>query len=173
MAERNEAPRRGERKVRVGFLLLPPDGVEARKWIAEDLRNSWRGVGTIETRTVQLGDKREELLRALKKWSGRDGLEVICTVGRGGHRREDFAPEATRSLLDRTLPGIEERMYLSSPRRPEDLLFRGAAGMRRGSIIVNLPARRGRVRTILRFLAPVMRHALDKIAGDTGECAAP
>ena len=50
------------------------------------------------------------------------------------------------------------------------MLFRGAAGVRRGSLVINLPERRERIRAVLRFLAPVLGHALEKIGGDESEC---
>jgi molybdopterin biosynthesis enzyme MoaB len=62
-------------------------------------------------------------------------------------------------------------MYLGSPRSPHDLLFRGRAGMRRRTLVVNLPARPARARAIVRFLGPVIVHAVEKAHGSDRECA--
>ncbi len=78
----------------------------------------------------------------------------------------------TAALLERSLPGIEERMYLASGRGPRDLLFRGRAGMRRGTLVVNLPAHAARARAIVRFLGPVVGHAIEKARGSDQDCAA-
>jgi molybdopterin biosynthesis enzyme MoaB len=77
----------------------------------------------------------------------------------------------TAALLDRVLPGVEERMYLATARGRLDLLFRGRAGMRRGTLVVNLPARLARARAIVRFLGPVVGHAVEKARGSDRECA--
>ena len=61
-------------------------------------------------------------------------------------------------------------MYLASGRSRLALLFRGRAGMRRGTLVVNLPAQAARARTIVRFLGPVVVHAIEKARGSDREC---
>jgi molybdopterin biosynthesis enzyme MoaB len=157
--------------LRIGLLLLPPEGWKAQAWLEDEVAGAWAGAGAAEIRAVRLEADPDLLGRTLRSWSDREKFNVVCVVGRSGHRVGDFTPEVTRSLVQRTLPGIEERMYLGPPRRPEDLLFRGASGIRGETLIINLPGRRGKIRSVLRFMAPVLRHALDKIGGDEGECA--
>jgi molybdopterin biosynthesis enzyme MoaB len=157
--------------LKVGLIFLSPEGWKVEREVSADLSAIWAGAGKLELHSLRLDPDPKKLEKALKKWTGRGGMAVICVIGKSGHRPGDFAPEVTRGLLHRDLPGIEERMYLASPRRPEEMLFRGAAGIRRETMIVNLPPRPARVRQILRFIAPVLRHALDKIAGDESECA--
>jgi molybdopterin biosynthesis enzyme MoaB len=164
-------PAFSEDTLKVGLLFLPPEGWEAEGEVSAALSSMWAGAGNLELHSLRLDADPKKLERALKKWADRKGMAVICVVGKSGHRPDDFAPEVTRSLLHRSLPGIEERMHLVSPRRPEDMLFRGAAGIRKETMIINLPSRPARVRQVLRFMAPVLRHALDKIAGDESECA--
>jgi molybdopterin adenylyltransferase len=160
-----------EGPLKVGLVFLPPGGWKVEREVTADLLSIWAGAGELELHSLRLDPDPKELEKVLKKWAGRGGMAVICVVGKSGHRPGDFVPEVTRSLLHRALPGIEERMYLASPRRPEEMLFRGAAGIRGETMIVNLPPRPARVRQILRFIAPVLRHALDKMAGDESECA--
>ena len=160
-----------EGPLKVGLIFLPPDGWKVEREVTVDLSSIWAGAGELELHSLRLGPDPKELEKTLKSWTKRGEMAVICVVGKSGHRPDDFAPEVTRGLLHRSLPGIEERMYLASPRRPEEMLFRGAAGIRRETMIVNLPSRPARVRQILRFIAPVLRHAVDKIAGDESECA--
>jgi molybdopterin adenylyltransferase len=160
-----------EGPLKVGLIFLPPEGWEVEREVTASISSIWVGAGELELHSLRLDADPKKLEKALKKWTVRGGMAVICVIGKSGHRPGDFVPEVTRSLLHRALPGIEERMYLASPRRPEEMLFRGAAGIRRETMIVNLPPRPARVRQILRFIAPVLRHALDKIAGDESECA--
>jgi molybdopterin biosynthesis enzyme MoaB len=155
----------------VGALFLPPDGWSVQEYFVRSLEMSWKSVGNFHLRATRLGNDPGGLVKTMRRWTDRDSLAVVATVGRSGPGAGDFVPDVTRELLQRHLPGIEERMYLASPRRPEDLLFRGAAGIRKGTIIVNFPSRRGRIKTVLDFLRPVLRHAVEKVAGDESECA--
>lgn len=135
-----------------------------------EIRTAWRGFADPAILCETAGCNRRSAARTIRRWCD-DGLaDIVLTVGAGGHRAEDFAPEVTRPLLERTLAGIEERMCLATPRRPEDLLFRGCAGLRGTTLVVNLPGRTGRVRLIARMLAPVIGHALEKSRGSDREC---
>lgn len=154
----------------VGVLAIGPEGAAVLAPAVRHLERLWGGIGSLSVVTLAVGDDPAAAERAIRRWSGRGGLSVVCTLGRSGHRREDFAPELTGRLLTRALPGIEERMYLASPRRPDDLLFRGRAGIRGRTLVVNLPVRLPRVRAILAFLAAVVPHAVEKIGGSDRPC---
>ena len=95
---------------------------------------------------------------------------MVFTIGRSGHEARDFAPEMTAALLERVLPGVEERMHLASGRGRLDLLFRGKAGMRKGTLVVNLPDRPARIRAIVQLLGPIVEHAVEKARGSDQEC---
>jgi molybdopterin biosynthesis enzyme MoaB len=160
----------GSRPLSLRLAVLGPEGAAACARSVAALRAAWgRGRG-LSIERLAIGDDRRALATAIRRWCDRERVDVVLTVGRSGHRREDFAPEVTARLLDRALPGVEERMYLASPRRPDDLLFRGRAGIRRTTLVVNLPARPARVGVIARFLAPALDHALEKIGGSDREC---
>ena len=146
-------------------------GGRALPAVSRAVSELWSGNGAMAIESVRVGDDEHLADRTIRRWCDRDRVDVVLTVGRGGHEREDFAPEITAALLDRSLPGIEERMYLDSARGPRDLLFRGRAGMRRGTLVVNLPARPARARAIVRFLGPVIGHAVEKAHGSDRECS--
>jgi molybdopterin biosynthesis enzyme MoaB len=154
----------------VGVLAIGREGASALAATVRDLERLWGPRGTLAVEALAVGDDPAAVERAIRRWSGRGGRSVVCTIGRSGHRREDFVPELTARLLTRSLPGVEERMYLASPRRPEDLLFRGRAGIRGRTLVVNLPARAPRIRAILAFLAAVVPHAVEKIGGSDRPC---
>jgi molybdopterin biosynthesis enzyme MoaB len=154
----------------VRILGLGDDGGDAVGAVAAAVLASWAHGAQIESRGV--GDDEQLAVRALRRWCDRDQVDVVLTVGRAGHERCDFAPEMTARLLDRALPGIEERMHLASSRSPLALLFRGKAGLRRATLLVNLPAHAPRARAIVRLLGPVVGHAVEKARGSERECAA-
>lgn len=162
----NTSKKRGVR-----ILSLGDDGARALPAVTRAVRDLWQPDRGVAIEGSSAGDDAPLAGRTIRRWCDRDRVDVVFTVGRAGHAPEDFAPELTAALLDRALPGVEERMYLASPRRPLDLLFRGRAGMRRGTLVVNLPARPTRARAIVRFLGPVVDHAVEKARGSDRECA--
>lgn len=157
----------------VRVLGLGDDGFLALPSVAKAIGDLWSGDAAVEIETLCAGDDEQLAARSIRRWCDRDRVDVVFTVGRGGHQRADFAADMTAELLDRTLPGIEERMHLASARTPLDLLFRGRAGMRRGTLVVNLPSRPARARVIVRFLGPIVGHAVEKARGSDRECAPP
>jgi len=158
-------------KVRaVRILGLGDDGSKALPSVTRAVADLWSRAAVLEIQSDCAGDNAHQAARAIRRWCDRDQVDVVFTVGRSGHERTDFAPEMTADLLDRTLPGVEERMYLASTRGGFDLLFRGRAGMRRGTLVVNLPARPARIRVIVRFLGPIVGHAIEKSRGSDRDC---
>lgn len=158
------------RTIAVRLLALGAEGDRVLPGLERSLLKAWAALGALEVRRSCAGDDARLAGRTLAGWCGRGRADVVFTVGRAGHLRGDFAPELAAALIERPLPGIEERMCLAPPCRPEDLLFRGRAGFRGTTLLVNLPARAARAAAILRMLAPVVGHALDKVRGDAGEC---
>lgn len=156
----------------VRILGLGDDGSRALSSVTRAVNDFWSRGSELRIESVCVGDDERLAARSIRRWCDRDRVDVVFTVGRSGHERSDFAPEMTAALLDRTLPGIEERMYLASGRGRCDLLFRGRAGMRRGTLVVNLPARPARARVIVRFIGPVVGHAIEKARGSDRDCVA-
>ncbi|HEY5998623.1 MAG TPA: hypothetical protein VI078_04885 [bacterium] len=157
----------------VRILALGDEGRRVLPSLERAVRAAWRTAGDVDLAVDCAGDGAPGARRVLARWCDRDRADVVLTVGRAGHLREDYAPGITEGLIERRLPGIEERMCLAPPARPEDLLFRGRAGLRKATLLVNLPARAARAAAIVRFLAPVLGHALDKARGDGAECGRP
>ena len=95
----------------------------------------------MEFHTRVLPDDRttiEETLRAMIE----DGLPLIVTTGGTGPSARDVTPEATRSVLEKELPGFGEIMRVKSFERvPTAILTRAVAGVAGRSLIVNLPGR--------------------------------
>jgi molybdopterin biosynthesis enzyme MoaB len=159
------------REVRV--LGLGDQGGRALPSVARAVAELWSNGAVIRLESLCAGDDRRLAARTIRRWCDRDQVDVVFTVGRGGHERADFAPEMTAELLDRGLPGVEERICLSAVGGRLDLLFRGRAGMRKGTLVVNLPDRPARARAIVRFLGPVVGHAVEKARGSDRECVPP
>jgi len=94
------------------------------------------------------------------------GPAVVITTGGTGVSPTDATPEATRSVLDRELPGIAEAIRARGLEHvPTAALSRGLAGVSGGSVIVNLPGSSGGVKDGLAVLGEVLEHVVAQVAG--------
>ena len=105
---------------------------------------------------------REAMLRALSR-----GARVLLTTGGTGLTPTDKTVEMTRKLLDYEVPGIAEaiRAHGVANGVPTAALSRGLAGVAGRCLVVNLPGSKGGVKDGLAVLAPIVRHAVEQIAG--------
>jgi molybdopterin adenylyltransferase len=86
---------------------------------------------------------------------------LVLTTGGTGVAPRDVTPEATRTAIDREVPGIAEVLRASSvAKTPHGLLSRGVAGIRGATLVVNLPGSTGGCRDGYAVLRPALGHAL-------------
>ena len=99
-------------------------------------------------------------------------LDLIITTGGTGVSPRDVTPEATRDVIDKEIPGMAEVMRLEGLKQtPHAMISRAVVGMRRRSLIINLPGSPKAVRENLSAILPALPHTLSKIKGDDTECA--
>jgi molybdopterin biosynthesis enzyme MoaB len=83
-------------------------------------------------------------------------------------------PEATRSVIDREVPGIPEAMRAYSAQfTKRAMLSRAAAGIRKSTLIINLPGSHKAVRECLEFIIPELGHGIEILTGEATNCARP
>ena len=121
---------------------------------------------------ILIPDGIEELSKQLIRLADQRQVNVIFTTGGTGFSERDMTPEATEVVCDRMTPGIAEaiRAY-SMTKTPTAMLSRAAAGMRKKTLIINLPGSPKAVRECLEFLMHPLEHGLEIMLGRTGECA--
>jgi len=99
------------------------------------------------------------------------GLDLLITSGGTGFSRRDVTPDATAEVIERSVPGIPEaiRAY-GLQKTPKAMLSRGIAGIRRNTLVINLPGSVKGVRESIEAILPALDHGLDILRGDASEC---
>jgi len=130
--------------------------------VAAQLHNQWP---VAELRPALVPDDEEQIAAELIAFA-HAGAALILTVGGTGLGPRDRTPEATRRVLDREVPGLAEAMRAScAEKTPFAWLSRGVAGMRNGTLIVNLPGSLRGATESLAAILPLLGHALEIAAG--------
>jgi molybdopterin adenylyltransferase len=119
------------------------------------------------TRRSLLPDDQAAIRDLLASWADSGDLDVILTTGGTGFSPRDVTPEATRAVIDREAPGLAEAMRAASLKiTPHAMLSRIVTGIRRKTLIVNLPGSpKGAVEN-LQVILPVLPHAIQLLTND-------
>ena len=126
-------------------------------------------------KTIILPDDIETIKSALIDWADNDDLDLILTTGGTGFSQRDWTPEATMAVCDRTAPGIPEAMrYASLQITPKAMLSRAAAGIRKKTLIINLPGSPKAVKENLEAILPALDHGLEMLlSSGSADCGQP
>lgn len=117
-----------------------------------------------------LPDEKTMIKEKLIKYT-RD-VDLILTTGGTGLSPRDVTPEATLEVIERELHGIAEVMRAEGMRKTDrSMLSRAVAGVRGQTLIINLPGSPKAVKENLEVILQVIPHAVEKIKGDTKDCA--
>lgn len=110
-------------------------------------------------------DDQAGLEKELCRLADVEKLPLILTTGGTGFASRDVTPEATRAVIQREAPGLAEHVRRETRTKTEfAVLSRGIAGIRRGSLIVNLPGSPQGALEGFEALARVLPHALSVLA---------
>lgn len=135
---------------------------------AELLRQA--GYQVLETAVVP--DEQPEIEAALRHWCDAGTVDLLVTTGGTGFSPRDVTPEATLAVCDRLTPGIPEVMrYTSMQITPRGMLSRAQAGIRKQTLIVNLPGSPKAVLENLGAVLPTLAHGLEMLTGGPADCA--
>jgi molybdopterin adenylyltransferase len=116
-------------------------------------------------------DELEAIRQRLIEHAGPSDIELIVTTGGTGLAPRDVTPEATASIIEKTVPGLAELMRLEGMKvSPRAALSRAVVGVRNKTLIINLPGSVKGVRESLNAVSKVLGHALEVVSGNTVRC---
>ncbi len=140
-------------------------GTDLKRWLAD------RGAETLFYDIV--ADEVEQIVERIREWADCAELELILTTGGTGVSPRDVTPQATLPLLDMVIPGLAELMRSESLKITSmAALSRGVAGVCNRTLVVNLPGSPAGAVENIAAIWGVIPHAIAKIGGDMGDCAA-
>ncbi len=145
-----------------------PDGSgpALKSWLEE------RGVTV--TCTEVIPDEASLISEKLIEWSDSGAYDLILTTGGTGVSPRDVTPEATERVVDRLLPGFGEVMRMESLKKtPHAIISRAVAGIRKNTLIINLPGSPKGATENIGFVWTAVPHAIAKLQGDPEECGTP
>lgn len=120
---------------------------------------------------IVVPDEKEEIEKALIYLCDDVKADIVFTTGGTGFAPRDITPEATKAVWDREAPGIAEAIRQKSLAiTPKAMLSRAVSGIRKQSLIINLPGSPKAVKESLEFILPVLPHAVEVLSGDTLNC---
>ncbi len=99
-------------------------------------------------------------------------LDLVLTTGGTGFAPRDVTPEATEQVLEKNVPGISEVIRSKSLAiTPKAMLSRGISGIRKSTLIINLPGSPKGATESISFVAEALPHGIDILKGKANECA--
>lgn len=116
-------------------------------------------------------DNKQVIIDSLIELVDDQKISLIVTTGGTGVSPSDITPEAMVSVIEREIPGMAEAMRSASLlKTSRAMLSRGKVGIRKESLIINLPGSLKAVKENIEVVLPVIPHALEKIGGGESDC---
>lgn len=159
--------------IKVGILTASDKGsigerVDESGKVIENIISKING---IVSAYILVADDREIISSHLRRMCDDIGVDLILTTGGTGFSPRDNTPEATLDVVERQVPGIPEAMRQKSLEiTPKAMLSRAVAGIRKKTLIINLPGSPKGVRECLEIILPVLPHAIEILSGRSGDC---
>ncbi|MSQ10665.1 MAG: MogA/MoaB family molybdenum cofactor biosynthesis protein [Dehalococcoidia bacterium] len=151
---------------RVGVVIISDKGSQGQREDRsgpEIVRLVTEAGGRVVSTKV-IPDERNLITGLLLALADSGEVDLVLTTGGTGFSPRDVTPEATRAVLEREAPGIAEALRAASMREtPMSMLSRGVAGLRKRTLIVNLPGSPKAVIECLEVLLPVIPHAVETL----------
>lgn len=159
---------------RAGIITVSDKGSQGKR---EDLSGPaiaemLAGAAISVAKTLIIPDEVDKIAKSLIQFADFENLDLILTTGGTGVSPRDLTPDATLQVLDKEIPGMAEAMrYASMKITPHGMISRAVAGIRGRSLIINLPGSPKAAVENLTVVLPALVHTIEKIQGDSRDCA--
>jgi len=146
---------RGEREDRSGKYML--DYFKEKSWEISDYSVVPDEIDIIKDKLIDICDSQK--------------ANLIITTGGTGFSERDVTPEATEVVIERKVPGFSEIIRVEGQKKtPRAILSRGISGIRKKTLIINLPGSIKGVKDSLEIIYPQLPHGIDILTGRDAEC---
>ena len=110
-------------------------------------------------------DEPDLVKEKLIDYSDKLKVDLVLTTGGTGFTARDFTPEATKTVIEREVPGIPEAMRSEGFKITQKaMLSRGISGIRGKTLIINLPGSSRGAKESLEAIMKELPHGLDMLA---------
>jgi molybdenum cofactor synthesis domain-containing protein len=157
----------------VGIITVSDKGSKGERTDASGpaIEEMIKQIGGKVEKYIIIPDEKKEIMEAIMEMSDNLGLNLIFTTGGTGFSKRDVTPEATLEVIERHVPGIPEAMRARSMQiTPKAMLSRAQAGIRKQTLIINLPGSPKGVRENLEIIIPALKHGIEILIGQASEC---
>ena len=128
--------------------------------------------GYMITEKVLIPDEFQLIKDTLINICDNNHVDLILTTGGTGFSKRDVTPEATEEIIEKRVPSIPEaiRAYSMSITK-RAMLSRATAGIRKDTLIINLPGSPKAVEESLNYIVSELKHGLEIMVGSARDCA--
>ncbi len=159
---------------KVGIITSSDKGYEGKREdkSGELIKKIVEDKGYKVERKIILADEEDQIMEELKYMADEIKVDLILTTGGTGFSTRDVTPEATSRVCDRMASGISEaiRSYSLSI-TPRAMLSRAVSGIRKKTLIINLPGSPKAVEESLEYILDSVDHGLEILTGKAHDCA--
>ena len=121
---------------------------------------------------VVLPDEKDLLEKEMINMCDNLNVNLLLTTGGTGFSKRDITPEATKAVIEREALGIVEAIrFYSLQITKRAMLSRATSGIRKNTLIINLPGSPKACKEALDFVLDDVKHGIEILLGKAKECA--
>jgi len=162
-----------EGKITAGILIISDRSASGKRQdeCASPITKALKKIDGQAIRYKVVPDEADVIASTLKKWADDGEMDLLITSGGTGFSPRDVTPEATGKVIEKNAPGLAEMMRVESAKKTKfAYLSRGIAGIRKKTLIINLPGSPKAVKECMEILSPLLPHAVEVMKGQVRDC---